>query len=378
MNHYQISAFVNKLKQNKKVMALSKRSLNQAKQVLKEILDSNVDVIVTRATLDIKIEIVKFPWLKSSHERNPKKQTIYISKQYDPIRYFMVSRGFLKQEYNQNKYWYYVNKSVIRNYLYNDVLPIANISTKRNEYMTKKEKTLQHVEAHNNEMHYIDIIKFVYELNNGKGTFDPVENRGYYSGAFRQNARYRNGMRIPDGHFVKNNPKGYLFKLPNGLWAVCRPGGKKKEEINVDRFTKLTDAEYDRMCNTLAVHSITPNQLDSLATKYWYKGDGDVVSCYNWAYNDLLPQNETSERVKDLYKELDRIADEMIAENKSQEKEYMIVWRTGGEKDIVEGIFSEQQVKDFFESRSVKDYYVVEIAKMVNIEKKVTTTISLK
>jgi hypothetical protein len=358
-------------------MALSNRSLLQAKQVLKEILDSNVDVIVTRATLDIKIEIIKFPWLKSSHERNPKNQTIYTSQQYDPIRYFMISRGFLRQEYNQNKYWYYVNKAVIRDYLYNDVLPIANISTKRNEYMTKKEKTLQHIEAHNNEMRYIDIIKFVYEMNNGIGSFDPTENRGYYSGAFRKNATYRNGHRIPDGHFVKNNPKGYLFKLPNGLWAVCRPGGKKKEDtkINIDRF--LPEDQYNRMCNILAAHGITSNQLDNLATKYWYKGDGDVTSCYHWAYADLLPQNKISDTVKDLYKELDRIADEMIAENKSQEKKYMIVWKTGGEKDIVEGIFSEQKVKDFFESRSIKDYYVVEIAKMANIEKKVTTTITI-
>lgn len=359
-------------------MALSNRSLSQAKQVLKQILDSDVDVIVTRATLDIKIEIVKFPWLKSTHDRNPKRQTIYVSRQYDPIRYFMVSKGFLKQEYNQNKYWYYVNKTVIRDYLYNDVLPIANISTKRNEYMTKKERTFQHIEANGNEMSYTEIIKFVYELNNGKGTFDPIENRGYYSSAFRKNATYQNGMRIPDGHFVKDNPKGYLFKLPNGLWAVCRPGSKKKEEtkINIDRF--LTDNEYNRMCNALAVHSITSDQLDNLATKYWYKGDGDVVSCYNWAYNDLLPQNEISETVKDLYKELDRIADEMIAENKSQEKQYMIVWKNGGAKDIVQGIFSEQQVKNFFEDKNTNAYNVFEIAKMVDVEKKVTTSITLK
>jgi len=359
-------------------MALSKRSLQQAKQVLKQILESDVDVIVTRATLDIKIEIVKFPWLKSNHDRNPKRQTIYVSKQYDPIRYWMVTTGFLKQEYDQNKYWYYVNKSGIRRFLETGIIPQLNISTKRNEYMTKKERTLQHVEAHNNEMHYTDIIKFVYELNNGKGTFDPIENRGYYSSAFRKNATYRNGMRIPDGHFVKDNRKGYLFKLPNGLWAVCRPGGKKKEEtkINIDRF--LTDAEYNRMCNALAVHSITSDQLDNLATKYWYKGDGDVVSCYNWAYNDLLPQNEISETVKDLYKELDRIADEMITENKAQEKKYMIVWKTDSDHDIVEGIFSEQQVKNFFEDRNTNAFYVVEIAKMVDIEKKITTTISIK
>ena len=168
-----------------------------------------------------------------------------------------------------------------------------------------------------------------------------------------------------------------MFKLPNGLWAVCRPGGKKKEvtQTNVDRF--LPEDQYKRMCNTLAAHGITPEQIDDLATKYWYKGDGDVVSCYNWAYNYLLPQNKISETVKDLYKELDRIADEMIAENKSQEKQYMIVWK-GGQKDIVEDICSEQEVKAFFETRSINNYYVAEIAKMVDIEKKVTTTISIK
>jgi len=49
-------------------MALSKKSLQQAKQLLQQILDSNVDVIVTRATLDKKIELIKFPYLRPMHD----------------------------------------------------------------------------------------------------------------------------------------------------------------------------------------------------------------------------------------------------------------------------------------------------------------------
>jgi hypothetical protein len=132
------------------------------------------------------------------------------------------------------------------------------------------------------------------------------------------------------------------------------------------------------MCNTLAVHSVTPKQLDSLATKYWYKGDGDVVSCYNWAYNDLLPQNETSETVKYLYKELDRIADEMIAEDKAQDKSHTkeqnyIVIR----KDVSHGIFTATELQEYFIDKDPSDYLVIEAGNMVKLEKKVVTTTTI-
>ena len=98
-------------------MALSNKSLKQAEQVLQQIFDSNVDVIVTRATLDKKIELVKFPYLKSLHDKKPKNRTIYTSQQYDKIRHWMVTNGFLKQVYGDNVYTYHVNKDAIRLYL---------------------------------------------------------------------------------------------------------------------------------------------------------------------------------------------------------------------------------------------------------------------
>ena len=85
-------------------MALSKKSLQQAKEVLKQIIDSNVDVIVTRATLDKKIELDKFPYLAPAHERIQKNKTIYTSQQYDPIRYWLINNGFLTSSKIDSKF----------------------------------------------------------------------------------------------------------------------------------------------------------------------------------------------------------------------------------------------------------------------------------
>ena len=85
-------------------MALSNKSLKQAKQVLKQIVDSNVAVIITRAALDKRIELVKFPYLQRSHDRYQKNRTLYTSQQYDPIRYWLIKNKFLTQEYSGGKY----------------------------------------------------------------------------------------------------------------------------------------------------------------------------------------------------------------------------------------------------------------------------------
>jgi len=83
-------------------MALSNRSLSQAKQVLADILYSHVDVIVTRAALDKRIELIKFPYLKPSHDRHQKNKTLYVSRQYDPIRYWLIKNKFLTQNYESD------------------------------------------------------------------------------------------------------------------------------------------------------------------------------------------------------------------------------------------------------------------------------------
>ena len=109
-------------------MALSKRSLNQAKEVLKQIYDSNVNAIVTRATLDKKIEQVKFPYLKITQEKfyAEKNLTAYTSQQYDPIRNWLIDNWFLTSEKYRGIYTYHVNRPRIKEYLMGNIeIPVA-------------------------------------------------------------------------------------------------------------------------------------------------------------------------------------------------------------------------------------------------------------
>jgi len=354
-------------------MALSKKSLEQAKQVLADILYSHVDVIVTRAALDKRIELIKFPFLQRSHDRYQRNRTLYGSQQYDPIRYWLINNKFLTSSRNASGvYQYRVNRDIISAFLRlaNDAIQYNNIKNKNKKVMTIKERVFQHIEANGNAMRYTDIIKFAYELNNGIGTFNKKSDRGYYSSAFTTYIDRYNRNKYHQGHFVKYNSNGYLFKCPNGLWAVCRP-------------SKNTDCvpqeQYDAMCKHLSKYSITADQLDSLATDYFNKKDGDVNSCYHFAYNDLLDQAIKTLR-KNIEEEIDDVVpfpsiSEMLATK--NHKTYIILYKTE-ERYISEGLFDAEEVESFFIHRNPKDYSVMEVGNMVTIEKSITTSVKIK
>lgn len=354
-------------------MALSNKSLEQAKQVLADILYSHVDVIVTRAALDKRIELIKFPFLQRSHDRYQRNRTLYCSQQYDPIRYWLINNKFLTSSRNASGvYQYKVNRDTISAFLRqeNNAIQSNNTKNENKKAMTKKEKIFQHIEANGNAMRYTDIIKFAYELNNGIGTFNKKSDRGYYSGAFRSFIDRYNGNKWNRGHFVKHNRNGYLFKLPNGLWSVCRPSK------NTD---SIPQAEYDAMCKHLSKYSITADQLDNLATDYFHKKDGDVTSCYHFAYNDLL-----DEAIKTLRKNIEAeiedvdpfpsISEMLATENR---KTYIILYKTE-ERHISEGLFDAEEVESFFIHRNPKDYSVMEVGNTVTIEKSITTSVKIK
>lgn len=61
---------------------------------------------------------------------------------------------------------------------------------------------LQFIDS-NNGVSYGDIIKFAYELSHGKDTFDPKENRGYWSGPFTKKGPYV----YADGWIIKSTFK---------------------------------------------------------------------------------------------------------------------------------------------------------------------------
>jgi hypothetical protein len=376
-------------------MALSKKSLSQAKQVLSEILASNVDVIVTRATLDKKIELVKFPYLKDSHMKNPQNRTLYVSQQYDPIRYWMINNGFLSfSKDSWSRYNYKVNKDKIRSFLRSgDTESYSNnIKNPNPPVMTKREKIFRHIEDNGNAMRYTDIIKFAYELSFGKGSFDKKANRGYYASAFSYHsyfswlsgAKYKK-VGAPKGHFVIPTRNGYLVKLPTGGWSVVRPSNYIRktydtvlvsDPINNTPETCIPNDEYDDMCKTLKKYNTTSFQLDDLATKYYTEKQCDVASAYHWAYYDLLQKGGAiSDTTTSLRNAIDELAVRMIAEDKPQAKEqnYIVIRR-----DVSHGIFTATELQDYFVDKDPADYLVIEAGNIVKLEKKVTTTITIK
>ena len=104
---------------------ISNRSVKQAKEVMDYIYSNNITKIHTRGALDRMIEIVKFPYTKDwktfGYRHNSVygtirvsltsgKRTAYMSKQYDPIRYWLIDNGYLIQEFDGYRYHYTVVK----------------------------------------------------------------------------------------------------------------------------------------------------------------------------------------------------------------------------------------------------------------------------
>ncbi len=81
--------------------------------------------------------------------------------------------------------------------------------------MTKKQLIVDYV-AMKGGASYSEIIKYIYEHNHGKDTFDPVENRGYYSSAFSKMCRYSG----KDGRYLLQGDG--LKKMPNGRYYAVR------------------------------------------------------------------------------------------------------------------------------------------------------------
>ena len=375
-------------------MALSNKSLQQAKQVLQQIFNSGVDVIVTRATLDKKIELVKFPYLYDRHTKRPQNRTLYVSSQYDPIRYWLINNKFLTSSRNASGvYRYAVNKEAIASFLYsqNNTQQSNNTKNENKKVMTRKEKVFRHIEDNGNAMRYTDIIKFAYEDIHGKGSFDKKINRGFYACAFafhsHWSARFsdrRKNIGEPKGHFVIPTRNGHLFKLSNGLWSVHRPLGWVRKDVDtvlvpeVENTNVLEDGEYQSMCDVLKKYNTTPEQLDDLATKYYVEKQSDAASAYHFAYYDLLEKGGAiSDTTKDLQKEIDVLADRMISEDKPQVKyqKYVVISISD---NYHEGLFTTSELEEFFTEKDPEEYMIIEAGKMITLEKKVTTTFTIK
>jgi len=105
---------------------ISKKSKQQAIEVMHYIYSNNITQIHTRGAIDRMIEIVKFPYTKNwvqfgsvylplSGIVKPRslksgKRTAYKNKQYDPIRCWLINNGYLKQSFDGYRYHYTVVK----------------------------------------------------------------------------------------------------------------------------------------------------------------------------------------------------------------------------------------------------------------------------
>jgi hypothetical protein len=161
-------------------MALSKRSLDQAKQVLKEIYDSGVDAIVTRATLDKKIEQVKFPFLKVISEKfyKEKNLTVYANQQYNPIRYWLIDNWFLTSEKTNGIYTYYVNRNRIREYLMGIIeIPNKNKKAVKQKVELEIDRTLDEVSNED----YEKMCNVLAKYNITPDQFDAKATKEFYS-----------------------------------------------------------------------------------------------------------------------------------------------------------------------------------------------------
>jgi hypothetical protein len=328
--------------------------------------------------------------------KNPQNRTLYVSNQYDPIRYWLINNKFLTSSRDvSGRYQYRVNRETISLFFANNsVSQSNNTKNESKKVMTKREKIFRHIEDNGNAMRYTDIIKFAYEITHGKDSFDKKKNRGYYACAFTYHSYYSwitgnkyNKVGAPKGHFVTPTKSGKLIKLPNGLWSVVRPDNFIRKTCDtilvpdVSGNTPVTcvpQEEYNDMCDTLKKYKIMPYELDELATKYWEEKQCDVDSAYHYAYYDLLEKGGAiSDTTKSLQKEIDEMIDRIDAEEKLpiKEQKYVVISISD---NYYEGIFTASELETFFIENDPEEYMIIEAGNMVTLEKKVTTTFKIK
>jgi len=90
-------------------------------------------------------------------------------------------------------------------------------------------------------MTYTEIIKFAYELSHGIGSFNKVDNRGYWSGAFVS--------RTTEFSWCGSKVNGWVTNLcnkKNKVYTVNGPGCRKFEEL-ADKFGGMNKHDARKM-----------------------------------------------------------------------------------------------------------------------------------
>jgi hypothetical protein len=138
----------------------------------------------------------------------------------------------------------------------------------------------------------------------------------------------------------------------------------------------LPKDDYKSMCDSLKMYNISANDLDSLATEYFWEGKCSIEQCYNHAYSDLLEKAGAIENAtKELEKEIDKLADLVVEDSRTKEPVYIVIDK---DDSYYRGRFTLPELQEFFADRDPEDYVIMELGKIVSLEKKVTTTFTIK
>jgi hypothetical protein len=132
--------------------------------------------------------------------------------------------------------------------------------------------------------------------------------------------------------------KGYDYGNTNNLLRklirkglVIRKQFLNPETSRLAYFYKLTTpsaisdkidiAEYIELRNKLVKHNISQNTFDDTANVYFQRGDGDIVSCYYFAYYDLITaaHAENTKAKKAMRFEFNFASDENIDTKKTND-----------------------------------------------------------
>ena len=92
---------------------INSKSKGEAMRVMAYLYENKITRIHTRGAIDRMIEMVKFPetrFMSSFGGRSLKsnKVTAYKNQQYDPIRCYLIRKGYLKQYFDGYRYHYIV------------------------------------------------------------------------------------------------------------------------------------------------------------------------------------------------------------------------------------------------------------------------------
>jgi hypothetical protein len=138
-------------------------------------------------------------------------------------------------------------------------------------------------------------------------------------------------------------------------------------------ITILSKEVYDDYCDVLAKYNISADTFDNLATDYFSEGN-DAMSAYHFAYYDLLTKALPPAKAHVQFDSKKIESTPNLEEDQSKDTSYIII----DAYSVCVGIVTAEELIHYFQDKETAEYTIYEIAKETNLEKKVTTSITIK